>query len=260
MSNAKKLLAFILLSLSSSSFALTLIVQPINDPETTKRNYQPLVDYLQNTTGINIELKVAQNFLTYWMRMKGGDYDLIIDAAHFTDYRNNKMDYQVIAKVPSRVSYTLVSTEDELFFDPEELIGERVALMSSPNLGALKMFELFPSDIEKPALIAAKTSQSAIKLLKAGKAVAALIPTPLFSSFEGLSVIATTESAPSPAFSVSPTVSDKDRKKIKFALLNAVNSPEGRSALQSATFTTFDDANNSAYEGYHQLLEETWGY
>lgn len=261
MSNLKMLFALFLISYCSASYSLSLIVQPINDSETTKRNYLPLAKYLEHKTGIPIELKVAQNFLTYWMSMKKNNkYDLIIDAAHFTDYRVNKMQYDVVAKVPSRVSYTLVSNEDEQFFDPEELISKRVVLISSPNIGALMMYKLFPSVIEQPVIVAAKTSQEAIKILKKGKASAALIPTPLVNSFEGLAVITTTDTIPAPAFSVSPNVSKTDKEKIKQALLDAINTSEGRSALKSATLIAFDDADNDAYKGYKQYLRETWGY
>ncbi len=257
-----KVVVFVSMLLSGIyAHALTLAVQPINTPEVTKRNYQPLAEYLQKVTGLPIKLKISTNFLSYWIAMrKKNHFDLIIDAAHFVDYRAHKMHYQVIASFPNKVSYSLVSSDQELFLDREELISKKVAVVSSPNLGGLLLREMYPSVVQTPVYVDAKSSQQAVEMLKSGRVKAAMIPTPMVQSIEGISVIETTEPVEPPGFSVSPKVSEADRKKLQDALLKAKDTPAGKKALQAATLTEFIKAENKQYNGYRRYLRETWGY
>ena len=70
---------------------LTLSIQPVLLKSETLKAYRPLAEYLSKMTGDNIRIKAYKNFITYWadMRIKRG-FDLVLDAAHFTDYRAQK--------------------------------------------------------------------------------------------------------------------------------------------------------------------------
>ena len=115
-----------------------LAVQPILPEKELKESYQPLADYLSAETGHTITISTERNFLFYWtkMRKKEKGFDLVLDAAHFTDYRIKKQGYTVLAKLPDTVSFSIVSSEDNFILDVDELIGLRVATMPSPSLGA----------------------------------------------------------------------------------------------------------------------------
>jgi len=248
---------------ASNSVAATmnLVIQPILDSKRTIEFYQPLATYLSQTTGEDIRIIAAVNFPAYWEIMKKGkDYDIILDAAHFTDYRRERLGYTILAKVPDTVSYSLVTNEEVLVLDPEDLIGQRIATMSSPGLGGIRLNELFPNPLRQPIIVETSNSVSAIKMVQQGEVTAAIIPTPLLNSFAGLNTVVTTDPVPHVGFSVSPHVSKKARQAIKRALVNAHKTTEGKKMLKAIRFPRFVAANAKIYTGSAALLEGVWGY
>ena len=107
---------------------LVFIIQPILNEEQTKRAYQPLADYLSKIAGKRVVIRTLPNFVAYWEVMRlSNAYDLVLDAAHFTDYRAKKLGFKVLAKIPDTVSYSLIVGSGALVIDPIELIGKTVA-------------------------------------------------------------------------------------------------------------------------------------
>jgi len=253
-----------LLSLfSATSYAQTynLIVQPILGTERSISFYKPLAEYLSLRTGVNIRIIASVNFPAYWETMKKGkEYDIILDAAHFTDFRIKRLGYRVLAKVPDTVSYSLVTDEDNLVLDAEELIGKRIATMLSPGLGGIRLSEIFPNPLQQPIIIESSDSISAVESVKKGEVAAAIIPTPLLNSLSGLNTIVTTDPVPHVAISVSPRIKSKLRKKIKKALVDAVNIKDGRAMLDAIRFPQFVSCEASDYDGQAKLLFGVWGY
>jgi len=240
---------------------LNLIVQPILDPKRSMDFYKPLATYLSQTTGEDIRIIAAVNFAAYWEIMKKGkDYDIIMDAAHFTDFRRERLGYTILAKVPDTVSYSLVTKEEELILEPEELIGRRIATMSSPGLGGIRLNQLFPNPLRQPIIVESSNSMKAVERVKNGEVIAAIIPTPLLNSLSGLNTIITTEPVPHVGFSVSPNVSKKTRNAIKKALIKSDKTKKGKIMLKAIRFPRFVEANSKIYSGKAALLEGVWGY
>lgn len=240
---------------------LNLYVQPIESQAKTERAFKPLAEYLSKKTGYKIDVKTASNFLTYWelMRRDAG-FDLVLDAAHFTDYRDQHQGYQVLAKVPDTVSFSLVTNGNLLLFGPNELIGKSVASAPSPSLGGVRMEQIYPNPLRQPKLVPTNTFQQALDMLHHGKVVAALVPTPLVRGDVRVNTVMTTKPVPQMAFSASPNVSTKLKREIRRALLNAGNSPAGRIMLKKMHYARFQPADNAMYKGYENLLEGVWGY
>ncbi|NOX42578.1 MAG: phosphate/phosphite/phosphonate ABC transporter substrate-binding protein [Gammaproteobacteria bacterium] len=247
----------------SNSFAktLNLVVQPILGAKRSIDFYKPLTDYLSKKTGEDIQIIAATNFPAYWETMKKDiEYDIILDAAHFTDFRIKRLGYTVLAKVPDTVSYSLVTHQDELLLDPEELIGKHVATMSSPGLGGIRLAQMFPNPLQQPIIMESPDSLNAVDKVQKGEAIAAIIPTPLLNTLSGLNTVVTTDPVPHVGFSVSPRLSNELKKSLKNALINAVNTKDGQAMLKSIGFPEFVSCNATLYSGYAELLENVWGY
>jgi len=240
--------------------ALKLVVQPILPAKQTRQVYGTLAAYLTRATGQPIELVTAQNFLTYWETMKRSRYDLVLDAAHFTDFRDERLGYHVLAKIPDTVSYSLVTANDNLLFGPDELLAKRVATLSPPSLGAVRLAEMFPHPLRQPILVRVTNSVQAIRLLQQGKVEAAMVPTPLLNEYNNLNVVTTTAPVPHIALSAGPRVDARTRESIRRALVNADKTPRGRHMLQVLKFPKFVAADNAIYKGYAHLLKGMWGY
>lgn len=240
---------------------LNLVVQPILPPEQTREAFQPLADYLTKVTGHQVTLVTSTNFLTYWETMKkGGQYQLVLDAAHFTDFRVQRMGYTVLAKIPDVVSYTLVTGEDSDILEARELIGKTVATIASPSLGAVRLAQLYPNPLRQPVIVEVDNTVDSIEKVLKAEAVAAIIPTPMVGRYPGLITVVVTEQVPHIAVSAAASVDKSIQQAIAKALVGAAKTPDGQAMLKAINFPGFEVTNAKLYNGYAQLLEGVWGY
>lgn len=263
MSKPSILIAALLLLISSHASALeySLSIQPILPKAQITEAYQPLADYLSAKTGHTIRIEPHTNFLTYWSGLRSSNSpDLVLDAAHFTDYRVQKKNYDVLAKLPDTVSFSIVTHEDEFIFDIDELVLKKVATMVSPSVGAIRLLSLFNNPMKQPRIVYATDSNDAAQQVRDRKVFAAIIPTALVSRYEGLNTVMTTESLPHMAFSAAPSVPFAVRDSIKQALLSAKDSAEGQAMLDKINFASFEATSAESYKGYSSLLEHVLGY
>ena len=238
-----------------------LAVQPVLPAKDIEANYLPLAKYLSEQTGHEFSIVSYREFLSYWVRMKRGkDMHFVLDAAHFTDFRIQRKNYKTLVKLPDTVSFTVVTSEDNFIFEMEELISKKVATMSSPGLGAIRLNEMFPNPVRLPFFIQATDAVDAVNRVLDGSVDAAIIPTPLVSSFDSLNAVITTEPVPHMALSASPEVPEAVSKAVTNALLNAPNTEKGRQMLSDMNIEIFQEADVEAYEGYANLLEGVFGY
>lgn len=249
-----------LTALPAQAAEWSFAIHPVLPRERTVEVYQPLLDYLKQATGHSFRLETSGNFLSYWHLMKRGNFDLVLDGPHFTDYRAQKMGYMVLAKLPDVVSYTLVANENLMALEPTDLIGKTIATTPSPALGALRLAELYPNPLRQPTIVETDDSVDAAEKVVAGKVAGAMIPAPLVGRFPSLTTVATTGQVPSPAISASTKVPTDVQQAIKKALLEAPNHPAGKKALEAMNTPTLEDSNNHAYAGMARLLEGVWGY
>ena len=249
-------------SAESQAAEYSLAIQPILSPEVIKKNYQPLADYLSKETGHTITIKTQRNFLFYWTKMRKGKkgFDLVLDAAHFTDYRIKTQGYTVLAKLPDTVSFSIVTSEDNFILDEEELIGLRVATMPSPSLGSLRLEELFSNPMRIPIYIWESNTTVAVEKIISGKIDAAIIPTRLASTYDNLNIVLTTEPVPHMGLSASPEVPADVVEKIRLALVNASTTDNGKKMLAALKVDKFEPATSETYDGYSDLLKEVFGY
>jgi phosphonate transport system substrate-binding protein len=258
------LLLLVTLSHSAAGLATEyfLAIQPILPEEELKKNYQPLADYLSAETGHTITISTQRNFLFYWtkMRKQQKGFDLVLDAAHFTDYRIKKQGYTVLAKLPDTVSFSIVTSEDNFIMDAEELIGLRVATMPSPSLGALRLEELFTNPMRIPVYVWEINTTVAVENITSGKIDAAIIPTRLASTYDNLNVVMTTDPVPHMGLSASPDVPADVAEKIRLALVNANTTESGKAMLAKLKVEKFEAASSETYDGYSDLLKEVFGY
>lgn len=244
---------------------IVFVIQPILSEEQTRRAFQPLADYLARATGKRIVIRTLPNFLAYWevVRQDSG-YQLVLDAAHFTDYRVQKLGFKVLAKLPDTVSYSLIVGSDALVIDPAELIGKTIATTGAPSIGAARLNAMYPNPVRQPIIVDSGTAEEGLEMVLKNKALAAIVPTPLVSQRMaqggGISVVTTTEPMPHIAFSASPKLDAGTREKIRNALVNATQTDDGRKMLKEVNFERFDPANEQIYTGQGSILKEYWGY
>lgn len=241
--------------------SLRLAVQPVLSPDDTTQSFAPLARYLSQATGHSIQLVTANDFLSYWTTMKRGQYDLVLDGPHFTDYRVQRMGYRLVAKVRDVVSYSLVTSERNPVLDPSDLVAKAIATSPAPSYGGLVLLrQLFPNPARQPRVVDASSTREAINHVLEGRADAAFVPTPFVAQTAGLYTVYTTPQHPHIALSAAPTVPQAVVEKLRQALLTAESGKDGRDMLTLARIPGFEPATPEQYRGFLSLLSETWGF
>lgn len=247
---------------SSPSFAkeYSFIVQPIHSPAKMKQIYKPLVEYLNKETGHTFNVVTSGSFISYWEKMRKGQYDLILDAAHFTDYRIKRLHYSVLAKIPSTESFSIITNSATKVTDPKKLIGKKLVTLPSPSLSGVHLAKMFPNPTQQPDIKGTNSAESALMAVQKGKYYAALIPTSLVAKAENINTVNTTMAIPHMAISASPKIDKAVQQKIKDALINASSTSNGKLMLSALQIPTFAATNAKTYQGYEKLLAGVWGY
>lgn len=240
---------------------LRLAIQPALTPEKTRQVYQPLAEYLSQATGLDVKIIVASNFQAYWATLiRDNGHDMALDAAHFADFRAKRLDYTIVAKVNDTLSFSLVTREDVLILDKDDLIGKTMAAVPSPSLAGVNLADFFPNPLRQPTIVTAKNFPDALEKVKSGKAVATIVPTSLVRNQPQLNTVEVTKAVPHSAFSISKRVDPNTQRRIRDALVNAQFTAQGREMLSAITTSGFEAADTGVYDGYAQMLDGVWGY
>jgi phosphonate transport system substrate-binding protein len=244
---------------------LVLLIQPILSEEQTRKAFKPLCEFIAQHTQRDCRIQTAPNFLAYWdtVRRNHG-YDLALDAAHFTDYRMQKHGFQVLAKMPDSVSYSLIVPGDALVIEPDELIGKTIATLGPPSIGAARLNALYPNPSRQPRILDVNSVEEGVELVAKKRVQGAILPTPVVAQQQArgvsIQVVMTTEPIPHIALSASPTLDSALRERLRAALLDADRSDDGRRMLKNIGFARLDPAGPDLYANQSRLLREYWGY
>jgi len=239
---------------------LSLAVNLGLSPTQAAERYQPLLNYLGKVTGQQIRLHAFPNAFAHWESMRRHGFDMMLDNPAFTAYRVSKMNYTVIGKLPDVLSFTLVTNVAEMMFEPEELIGHKVASLPSPSITALRLNEIYANPMRQPNFLNVTTHAEALNMVIKGRVDGAMVPSGMVTNLQNLNPIYTTRQIPAPGFSVSSRVNPQLREKIRQALLQAHTSEAGRDMLGALNVPSFEAASNATYAGMERMLEGLFGY
>lgn len=254
-------LGIVLGMLSQPAIAATLdfAIQPILSEEETRKSFMPLADFIARVTGDEVKIHTARDFPEYWVNQKKNNpYEVMMDNAFFTDYRNEKENWVSIAKIPGLVSYTLIVTADNAVFDTSELVGKPIASLMPPAPSGIFLGQMFRNPLRQPFITPTNSAEESLQKLLDGEVIGAIIPTPLVNlalqEGKDLVVVKTSVQIPHVAISVSPKVPEATRDKLRTALLEADKNDEGKAMLKKLGFSNFEPADPSGYAGLMQYL------
>lgn len=244
---------------------LVLLVQPILNEEQTRKAFTPLCEFIAQLARRDCHIQTSPNFLAYWDTVRRNQgYDLALDAAHFTDYRVQKHGFQVLAKMPDSVSYSLIVPGDALVIEPDELIGKTIATLGPPSIGAARLNALYPNPARQPAIMNVNSAEEGIELVVRKRVHGAILPTPVVAQQQArgaaILVVMTTEPIPHIALSASPALDGALRAQLRAALLDAANTVNGRKMLKDIGFARMDPVGPDTYTNQSRLLKDYWGY
>ena len=244
---------------------LVLLVQPAISADRAAQSFRPLADLIGAAAGRPCVIQTTDNFFTYWGMVRApGNYDLVLDAAHFTDYRVQKLGFHVLAKAPEAEGYSLVVAKNRSVIDPIELAGKRIATLGAPSLGAVQLSAMFPNPARQPVLVEVSRAEEGLEQILAGRVDAAMLPAGLAGRYiaqgAGIVLVTSTEPIPDVALSAADRLDPQLRARIRNALLDADRSPQGKSLLQATGIPRFEPATSDTYANQANLLKQYWGF
>jgi ABC-type phosphate/phosphonate transport system substrate-binding protein len=253
-------------AIAAKSKALIFGTPPTQSYELTKKNYQPLADYLSKQIGQQVIVKPAKSFHEYTRKMKNSYYDIILDGPHFIKYRIEKMKHIVLVKQPGKLKFAIVVSSDNDIKNYKELMNKRVCSPATPHLGTLTFLDLYSNPIRQPLLIPVQSFKHAIACVKDNKAVAAVVRDKFWfkkvKNKKDLKVLYITKNdMPARGLSVNKiTVNDLTQHKIISALTSKKAKKLIKKALSTVGGTKFVKAKQAEYANLNELLSMVWGF
>lgn len=265
---AVAVLSFMSPASAAEKDVITFTTAPTQSLEQTKKIYGPLVEYLAKTTGKNIQLVAARNFLEYTSKMRKGKYDIIFDGPHFVSWRMENINHKPIARLPGKLVFGAIVKDGGVINSVKQLIGKRVCAVNSPNLATLMILDSFPNPVRQPVIVSARSFKDAFQCLKSGKGEAAFLPMGFWKKFkkkgktDGLRILYTTKKNPLPTrtFSISKRLGAETVNAVQTALLNTQGQEGAQPLLKRFRRKNFSEAPSGEFKGLSRLLLSVWGF
>lgn len=242
---------------------------PTQPPDVTRRNFQPLVDYLTAKVGVKVELVPAHSFLEYANKMRAGEYDMLFDGPHFIAWRLKHLDHTVLAKLPGKLRFYVVVRGDVEVGKVPDLVGKRVCGPASPNLATLSFIDEFPNPARQPIVVPVKSFRAALRCLRTKRSVASVFRDKFWDTKvpeeekEGLRVLAVIDrNIPDRGFSITRHVDEATRRRLREALVATSDTEIAARVLASigGAKKGFVPATDAEYRGLERLLRPVWGF
>jgi len=246
---------------------LVLSAAPREDDAEAETIYGPVAEYLSTVLGKKVVFKHAGNWGVYQGLMQKGAYDIVFDGPHFNSWRVDRVQHNVLAKVPGEhVFVVLVKKDNDKIRELKQLAGRTICGHAPPNLGTLTALNEFDNPARQPIIVNIDGWKHIYQGMLAGKCVAAAIPLKKLEQFEKDSgrqakIVFRGATLPDNALSAGPRLSLQDQEKITRALLT----PEGEKATMKlrekyAAGRPFTAASNKEFAGLGTYLKNEWGY
>ncbi|MEX0916020.1 MAG: PhnD/SsuA/transferrin family substrate-binding protein [Wenzhouxiangellaceae bacterium] len=237
---------------------LDLLVNPVYPPETARRVYQPLVDYLNEATGLEINLVVDRNFHRYWLNARRNEAPpLILEDAHIVAWRMINFDYQPLVAASKPITFSLLTTATGDLADAAlmDFVGRRISSLPSPSLGYLVLADWYDNPMQQPLIESTATSwMDAVEMVFSGEVDAAIAPDNIAARYPNLSSVDTSPEFPGLTLSAAPDVPDDVRQRLIDAMTALHSDEEHHAALFELDIDEFVDAVPADYEGMEQWL------
>ena len=228
--------------------------------------YGPVAAYLTEVLNKKVIYRHPGTWGVYRTEMLQGKYDIVFDGPHFNSYRAEKLNHNILVKIPVRHEFVVIAKKGEKrFTDIDQLAGRTFCTHAPPNLGTLTLLSQFPNPSRQPAIINTKGWKNIYNGVQSGKCTAGILPIINLRKYDAGGALATivwkNRALPNQAFSAGPRLTNAEQRKIAIALVS-INSREATSKLRAAyrVGEKFEMATNQEYLGVSEYLKNEWGY
>jgi len=249
---------------SATAESLKFITAPTHSKQQTREIYTPIVKYLSEQTGKNIELVLSINFLDYVNKMRGGSFDITFDGPHFSSWRIKNLGDTPVARFPGEIKIAIATTEGHSEYRKlDDLVGRRVCAFASPNLLTMAYLNNYPNPLRLPVIIPAKGFKGLVNCLKTGKGKAVVLRDKMWNKMDksGLKLISIPDIAyPDRTFTVSKRIDQSTLSNIRRALLADDAKQPLSKLLRTFKKPELIATTAEEYKDIDQLLNSIWAF
>src|SRR3990170_9157300 len=232
---------------------------PRETPEAGMDIYQPIAEHLSKALGKKVVYKHPGTWGVYRTKMLEGGYDIVFDGPHFNSYRAEKLQHNMLVKLPGDFAFvTIVKQDNGKISNPKQLAGRTVCAHAPPNLGTLTLLNQFDNPARQPVIISTDGWKNIYQGVVSGRCVAGVLPMGNLKKFdtEGMTKVIYKEKAlPDQAFSAGPRLSAEDQAKITRALTSPEANGPTEKLRKAYNTEKFVQASNQEYAGLAEYLK-----
>jgi ABC-type phosphate/phosphonate transport system substrate-binding protein len=116
-------------------------------------SYGPLIKYIEEVIGETVVYDRPEGWEEYSHKMRNGQYDIILDAPHFTSWRIENINHEPIARLPGELRYTMLVNKTSTRLNKiRDIVGEKICAPESPQLGTMTVYNLFANPVFMPQI------------------------------------------------------------------------------------------------------------
>ena len=132
---------------------LVLTAAPRESLADGERLYGPLAAYLSTVVGRPVLYQHPGSWGVYRTEMVRGRYDLVFDGPHFNGYRAERLNHEVLVRLPEVYQFAIIGRQDLFFTSMQRLAGRTFCSLAPPNLGAQVLLDLYGNPARQPVLV-----------------------------------------------------------------------------------------------------------
>jgi hypothetical protein len=260
---------FLILFVNSNVFAELIFSAPPRGTEAEERaTYEPLVKAMSEAIGEQVRYVYPRGFIEYSVSMQKGQYDIVFDGPHFSQWRVANLNHTILVNLPENLQFFVVIPQARTNVNTlRDLVYVSVCAQMTPQLGTLMLLYNYYERAAEPKMRLVHGEEKVFSEFSKGKCTAAVLRDKRFYKISkadraAYKVIYTSAVAPNDAI----TVNDKFTQEQRKALVALLTNPETMKVAGpifdrfSRNAVAFDLAEPDKFKGLDQLLLLAFGW
>lgn len=246
---------------STQEDELVFSILPFLSPVALMKRFMPLRKYLENSTGVTIQLESATSFAEYLRRTMNHEYDIVYTAPHFVPFTLRDNHYELLAASNEIAAHIIVLKSGKIT-KIADLAGKRISHGPEQAFLVIIAKRLLKhkglTGERSPIFIQHKSHNAALRAVTGDEADAAIVGTFLLkqAAENGLREIAATPFYPGIAILASKKLPKSFRNKLAKSFVTIKSSKAGRETLKRIRFPGFKSATAVDYESLKPIAHD----
>jgi len=240
--------------------ALTVGVVPQQSATVLAKNWSPILAYLSEKTGIELQFSTASDIPTFERRVLDGEYDIAyMNPYHFTFFNEHRGFTAMVRRGDASLQGILVVRKDSEIESIEQLDGQRVAFPSPAAFAAsvLPRAEIASKGVTIEPIYVKSHDSVYLNVSKgffpAGGGIGRTLNATKQAVRDDLRILWKTQPYTPHAIAAHPRVSDEEREKLTQALVEMSNSDEGKALLDALKISRWQASIDSDWDDVRGL-------